>query len=209
MSYSYFRICLLKICLLFPSIGFAVGTCPPPPPPPSQLPPDSSPALDSLNKMVTDTLSEEIPILQRTHSYELSDTTPPSLQEQIKEVIVNMHYNIEQNADNNALWTATSRRFPNSRYGITFEKQSWVMHDLFKGDADIYANDVIEAMWAKAQTSTNSVEDVTKPVIITQKNVGGRAAHAYLNAIKLIINSFSFNRIFDWSAYIFWCRKKT
>jgi len=29
------------------------------------------------------------------------------------------------------------------------------------------------------------------------------------NAIKLRINSFSFNRIFDWSAYIFWCRKKT
>jgi len=30
-----------------------------------------------------------------------------------------------------------------------------------------------------------------------------------VNAIKLRINSFSFNRIFAWSAYIFWCRKKT
>jgi len=51
-------------------------------------------------------------------------------------------------------------------------------------------------------------EAIGKTVVVTYTN-GQWFASVRLNAIKLRINSFSFNRILALYAYIFWCRKKT
>jgi len=55
---------------------------------------------------------------------------------------------------------------------------------------------------------TGLTQNVTfKDIEVLNRDSG--APYVTINAIKLRINSFSFNRIFALYAYIFWCSKKT